>query len=339
MASRVVAGSTLLLVGALIACETPKPAPTDQQSAKVVAVREATGAAAVRTAPDAGATPELAAAPEQPRARPCPAAPERMACVSGGAFQRGIDDDPHRCDQVGQPADRRSSSTPAMTVWVDTFYMDLTEVTVAAYRACVDAGKCPDQGPKYADFRGPKQPITGVDWFAARDYCSFAQKRLPTEAQWELAARGYEGDHNPWGNEPPDCDRAVIKSDAGRSCGEKKRRGKAPETGRVLEVGSRPPGRFGLVDMSGNVEEWVADWWTPSWEGCAESCEGENPRGPCNGEDVCDSHEFRVVRGGSWYWPAEHATGYHRRRHQPQNAPVFHHFGFRCARDLGPDTP
>lgn len=269
-------------------------------------------------------------------AAPCPGAPEGMSCIPGGAFTRGIDDDPHVCDQVGQPSDGKSSSTPAAEVWVDTFFIDTTEVTVGAWKQCMAAGKCPEQGPRYADFSASRQPITGIDWFAARDFCTSLGKRLPTEAEWELAARGHDGELNPWGNEPPDCARAVVKDENGRSCGEKKRRGKKPETGRVLEVGSRPAGRFGVVDLSGNVEEWVADWWTPNWETCGEACLGDNPRGPCGGADECPGHEYRSVRGGSWYWPPEHATGYHRRRHQPANAPTFHHFGFRCARDVSP---
>ena len=97
-------------------------------------------------------------------------------------------------------------------------------------------------------------------------------------------------------------------------------------------VGSRPPGRYGLYDMIGNVEEWVADWWTPSWLACGADCAGKNPKGPgrCPSQGDCPNHEYKVLRGGSWFWPAEHATGYHRRRHSPLNQP-FHHVGFRCA--------
>lgn len=258
-----------------------------------------------------------------------------MACVPGATFRRGIDDDPHACDQDHQPADRRSASVPSAEVSVDTFYMDLTEVTVEAYTACVAAGKCPDSGPVYADFRGPRQPITGVPWYDANAYCVWAGKRLPTEAEWELAARGPDAETFPWGNAPIDCDRAVIMDDRGRSCGEIKRRGKNPEKGRVLDVGSRPAGRYGLFDMAGNAEEWVADWWTPTYADCGDACLGHNPKGPCDGAEPCPGMTFRAVRGGSWYWPGDHATGYHRRRHIPTNKP-FHHFGFRCAKSLTP---
>lgn len=267
------------------------------------------------------------------RARPCPDVVEGMSCVPGTFFMRGKDDDPHECDQDDAPADRRSSSTPAATIWVDTFLMDATEVTVDAYLGCVKAGKCPNSGPVYADYRGPRQPITGVPWHDAATYCESVGKRLPTEAEWELAARGPDGEVYPWGNDPVTCEHAVIMDETGRSCGNIKRRGKNPEKGRVLEVGSRPAGRYGLFDMIGNAEEWVADWWTPTYSACGAACLGDNPKGPCDGKAPCEGMAFRGVRGGSWYWPAAHATGYHRRRNHPDNHP-YHHFGFRCAKSL-----
>ena len=114
-----------------------------------------------------------------------------------------------------------------------------------------------------------------------------------------------------------------------RSCGAKKRRGKGPEKGRVLEVGSRPAGRYGLYDMVGNAEEWVNDWYSIDFATCGDECLGVNPKGPCDGSKKC-KRRYKIVRGGSWYYPKEHATGLHRRPHGPDNKP-FHHFGFRCA--------
>ncbi|MEZ4462428.1 MAG: SUMF1/EgtB/PvdO family nonheme iron enzyme [bacterium] len=265
----------------------------------------------------------------------CPTPPEGMACIPGGEFVRGKDDDPHACDQDHQPDDRRSAAVPAAKVSVSPFFMDLTEVTVEAYTACVKAGKCPNSGPVYADYRAPKQPITGTPWFDAVSFCEWKGKRLPTEAEWEFAARGPRSETYPWGEDPVTCERAVIMDASGRSCGQIKRRGKNPEKGRVLEVGSRPAGRYGLYDMVGNAEEWVADWWTPTYADCGESCLGKDPKGPCDGKAPCGDLTYRAVRGGSWYWPAEHATGYHRRRHHPDNHP-FHHFGFRCAQSIEP---
>jgi formylglycine-generating enzyme required for sulfatase activity len=221
---------------------------------------------------------------------------------------------------------------PAAHVWVETFYMDVYEVTNAAYEACVEAGDCPEAGPLYMDFDRPRQPITAVSWYDAVAFCRAQGKRLPTEAEWELAARGHDGELNPWGDAPATCELAVIADERGRSCGVRKR-GSHPDAGRVLEVGSRPPGRFGLYDMVGNAEEWVADWWSADYADCGADCQGIDPRGPCAGEEPCPGHRYRVVRGGSWYWPAEHNTGSHRRRYRPANDPP-HHFGFRCAATL-----
>ena len=217
-----------------------------------------------------------------------------------------------------------------MTVTLSTFYIDRTEVTYADFRACVAAGACADAGPRYVDFDRPAQPVVGVSWFDARDYCAWAGKRLPTEAEWEKAARGPQSTRTPFGDDATTCDVAIIMDTRGRSCGQRKERGTSPETGRVALVGSRAAGHYGVFDMVGNAEEWVADWWSESYEACGDACAGVDPHGPCAGAESCDGHRMRVVRGGSWYWPAEHATGYHRRRHYPSNAP-FHHFGFRCA--------
>lgn len=260
------------------------------------------------------------------------AAPDGMVCIPEGPFTRGADDDAHACHQSGQPHSRVSASTPAMSVPMDAYFIDATEVTIAAYAACVEAGGCEESGPRYLDFDRPTQPIVGVSWFEASAFCTWRGGHLPTEAEWEKAARGPEGHLTPFGNAPVTCENAVIRNDAGRSCGVRKERGSNPATGRVLEVGSRPAGAYGVYDMVGNAEEWVADWWTESWETCGAACLGDNPQGPCDGAVDCDA-SWRVVRGGSWYWPSEHATAIHRRRHYPANDP-FHHFGFRCAASL-----
>jgi formylglycine-generating enzyme required for sulfatase activity len=209
--------------------------------------------------------------------------------------------------------------------------MDVDEVTNAAYKACIRTGACPRGGPLYNDFSRDAQPIVGPSWFGAVAFCEHAGKHLPTEAQWEKAARGPDGALYPWGDEPTTCERAVIQDERGRSCGVKKLK-EHPDKGRTFEVGSRPPGVYGLRDMMGNSWEWVADWASESWAACGEACAGVDPRGPCGGEAPCRGHTERVVRGGSWYWSAKYATGAYRRSHVPDN-PIsnFHHFGFRCA--------
>ena len=264
---------------------------------------------------------------------PCSSAPKGMGCVPGGPFLRGVNNDPHwPCEQAGRPRKAPPDTVGQSSVWLQTFYMDETEVTVEAYKACIKARKCRRGGPNYSDFSRPKQPITGISWYDADTFCKAQGKHLPTEAEWEKAARGPDGDLYPWGSDPANCDLAVIRDDAkgGRSCGVKKMKGGHGDTGRVLEVRSTPAQRYGLYEMVGNAEEWTADWYSSSWKDCGEDCEGIDPKGPCAGAPRCPGHKSKTVRGGSWYWPASHATGIHRRPHFPTNSP-YHHFGFRCA--------
>ncbi len=299
--------------------EAPESAAVERLPA--VAAAEVTDDDAVEASeePVAEGPPPLAVAPDGTAIQPCGEVPPKMACIPGGPFVRGTDDGPE-------------NTRPAEEVWLQTFYMDLYEVTYADYKACQKAGECPRAGPLYNDFSRPKQPMTGVDWYAAVRYCEVQGKHLPTEAQWEKAARGTEGALYPWGNERATCEHAVIKDERGRSCGVKKRK-EHPDKGRTFEVGSRPPGVYGLYDMAGNSWEWVYDWASPSYAACGDACRGTDPKGPCGGADPCPGHRERVVRGGSWYWDHRYATAVYRRTHVPDNDP-FHHFGFRCAASL-----
>lgn len=248
---------------------------------------------------------------------PCEKAPKHMSCIPAGEFIRGSNDGP-------------KNTHPQEKIYLQTFYMDQYEVTVEQYEACVKSGKCKKQKTAYYDYSRPKQPKVGIDWYAADTFCKVMGKHLPTEAEWEKAARGIDGRLYPWGNKKATCKEAVIKDHRGRSCGVKKLKGKHPEKGRTLVVGSRPPFLYKLYDMSGNSWEWVADWYSRSYKHCGASCQGKNPKGPCEGAKTCPGHVHKIVRGGSWYWPAEHATTIYRRPHVPHNNP-YHHFGFRCA--------
>ena len=101
----------------------------------------------------------------------------------------------------------KANHKPIAKVHLSTFYMDKTEVTYAAYQRCVKAGDCRRRRPAYNDYNRAKQPMVGVTWHEANQYCKAVGKHLPTEAEWEKAARGSDGQLYPWGDEPADCER------------------------------------------------------------------------------------------------------------------------------------
>lgn len=250
---------------------------------------------------------------------PCPTTTvPGMRCVPGGTVTLGTDD-AHACAQ-GENKRRKTQFGPAFSVVVDSVFFDETEVTIAAYNACVAAKQCSRGGPLYNDYARPQQPVTAITWFQARDFCKAQGKRLPTENEWEHAAVG-AGDVD-----VAACPDVIVFDGSGRSCGTPKKP-PHPEKGRVLEVKGTKPNAYGLYEMRGNAEEWVADWFQPQRS-------SSTPNGPCEGRDTCAKWPLKLVKGGSWYWPAEHATAWHRRPWQPSNKPA-HHFGFRCAADVG----
>lgn len=289
-------------------------------------------------------SPALAAPPPSPAPPPpppllapdgveivaCPGELVGMSCIPGGAFPMGTEAT-HTCAQ-GENRRAGTAFGPPIEVWQQTFFMDRTEVTYGEYQACVAMGACSRSHPAYNDYDRPDQPMVGMTWFQARDFCASEGKHLPTEAEWEKAARGPDGTQGPFGDAPVTCSEAIIRDETGRSCGTPKAP-PHPEKGRTLEVGQRPADAYGLYDMVGNAEEWIADWFVADLSSCGEACAGTSPRGPCDGAERCPGYDKKMVKGGSWYWPGEHAYGWHRRPHFPANRP-YHHFGFRCAATL-----
>jgi formylglycine-generating enzyme required for sulfatase activity len=160
----------------------------------------------------------------------------------------------------------RSDENPFHTVSLDAFEIDRNEVTREEYAACVEAGECVPPSTCTWDCSTPGLPAGCIAWADARAYCTFAGKRLPTEAEWEKAARGTDGRKFPWGNEAASCDRANMAG-----CG-----------GGPKPVGSQPSGAspYGALDMAGSVVEMVADWYDAGFYAVSPAA---NPTGPANG--------------------------------------------------------
>jgi formylglycine-generating enzyme required for sulfatase activity len=220
-----------------------------------------------------------------------------MVLVPAGEFWMGSDaSDPNADD----------NEKPRHKVYLDAYYIDKYEVTNALYRRFMDAtGRSAPKWWNNSNFNGPTQPVVGVSWHDADAYCKWAGKRLPTEAEWEKAARGTDGRKYPWGDQW-DPSKANAESRAGKT---------AP-------VGSYPSGvsPYGAHDMAGNVSEWVADW---SGSGYYQRSPERNPTSPATGR-------FKVLRGGSW----DHKPIGLRAALRYGNTPDYrdYYVGFRCAR-------
>ncbi|MDR4487750.1 MAG: SUMF1/EgtB/PvdO family nonheme iron enzyme [Nitrospirales bacterium] len=214
-----------------------------------------------------------------------------MVLVPAGPFTMGSSE--AAIDQWLQahPQDKRKwfdPEVPQHPVYLDAFYLDQYEVTTSRYAAFMEATK--REPPKYWPAtvlkQHAKKPVVGVMWDDAQAYCAWAGKRLPTEAQWEKAARGMDGRIYPWGNEPPTKQLANFDN-----CCDFK------DYGALTDVGSFEGGKspYGAYDMAGNAWEWVADWYDANlYQQRATGNEPvRNPQGP-------DKGESRVLRGGSW---------------------------------------
>jgi formylglycine-generating enzyme required for sulfatase activity len=171
-----------------------------------------------------------------------------------------------------------SDEEPAHVVNISSFWIYETEVSNEMYRLCVDQGGC--RLPAFTDFYNDDQyadhPVVYVDWYAAADYCAWANGRLPTEAEWEKAARGDDGLIYPWGV-TTDCELANFK-------------GCSVEMTMPVDSFSNVSSPYRTVNMAGNAAEWTADWYDPEYYSDSSYL---NPTGPEYGE-------LKVIRGGSW---------------------------------------
>ena len=236
-----------------------------------------------------------------------------MVSIPAGSFLMGSNDGP-------------SDERPAHRVTLSQFHIDRTPVTNAQFALFLNAvGPVNSKGEKRFDVddedarihrRGGKwvpdrgfenHPVVEVSWFGARDYCGWAGKRLPTEAEWEKAARGTDGRKYPWGNSPPDRTKARLRAGWNET---------AP-------VDSFPKGisPYGVLDMAGNAWEWVSSAYMPY------------PYNVNDGREDLTPGPVRGTRGGGHDSPAEELTTTQRGRNLSRNFRSGHHnIGFRCAR-------
>lgn len=287
----------------------------------------------------------------------CSSSRSDMVCIPAGNFTMGS----HQGDRDEEPPHK---------VWVDEFLIDKHEVTFGEYERCVKAGRC--SKPRYSilntaaddekkaeqkkedkkkrkDKKGkdkdkkkgvagaqglkakkvkvsvnPKFPVVGVDWSDAVNYCASLGKRLPTEAEWEKAARGTAALRYPWGNSPPNCEKANIEA-----CG------KGLRLPGKHEAGASP---YGVLDMTGNVWEWVQDWYDSGFYKKPDAA--RNPYGPGQIKDPITKryrYKYKVLRGGSYTGKPSPLWVTYRFRLLPNSRS--NDIGFRCAMSASGKSP
>ena len=202
---------------------------------------------------------------------------------------------------------------PKHQVRLPAFFMDLHEVTTVQYASFLAATNrdAPWQWNGVDLLQHRDRPVIGVDWVDADAYCRWKGKRLPTEAEWEKSARGTDGRLYPWGNWVPNNDLANFASGARFSYGQV-----------LMPVQSYEQGKspYGLLQMAGNVWEWVQDWYGVNYY---EVSMEYNPQGPEQGQ-------FKVLRGGSWSDSPKYLLTYGRFKLSPETRNSY--TGFRCAK-------
>jgi len=244
-----------------------------------------------------------------------------MVAVPAGKFMMGCSENDANCEKDEGPQGGTAVSVPE-------FKIDKKEVTVAEYGECMKAGQCTRPKDharnKYCNVglaERSDHPANCVDWSEAVAYCQWKGKRLPTEAEWEKAARAGSSSRYPWGQDVS-CAKAILDDgktfasagDEPDGCGED----------RSWPVGSRPVNALGLYDMHGNVGEWTSVWYAPK---AITDYGNGNLNGPAGGKQ-------RVVRGGSWDENKLNLRSSFRNVKPPVSGKsIYGSIGFRCAND------
>ena len=267
--------------------------------------------------------------------------PREMVYIGHGPSVMGIDkDEPadsgkrltayEKRMKTPWSAEALNDEGPAHMVFLDSYFMDKYEVSNKDYGQFVKAKGHP--APAYWDdprLNKSEQPVVGVNWYDAKAYCEYRGKRLPTEAEWEKAARGPNATLYPWGN-----DFNPAKANYGKN------------HEATMPVDAYPDGvsYYGVYNMAGNVFEWVSDWYDPRYYGRLETM--VNPTGPAKPlwlggtgtyVDRLTVGEKRVIRGGSWIAPESTVRATHRFWNHPLNNSYGVGLGFRCAKTAPPE--
>jgi len=224
-----------------------------------------------------------------------------MSIIPAGWFWMGCSIGAYGCNY---------DESPRHKVQLDEFKIDKKEVTIGEYEKCVDAGKCESSGKRCTyNLNDTDFPVYCVNWYQAKAYCEWQGKRLPTDAEWEKAARGGTNTIYYCGNDSSCLDEiAWYKNNSGDS---------------IHPVGKKSPNAYGLYDMLGNVWEWVNDWYSDSYYGGSPD---KNPQGP-------DGGDSRILRGGGasgWLSDPDYLSSSYKCKNYPKDG--WEHDGFRCAK-------